>query len=253
MYVGVQRAITNNPTYGILLIGYLGLMMLLLYGRIVRSTSKDYPTQLAWLAVFSTLSLCSTVVAASLITDFPVMPRYLIPAFSWPVVIVVLFLGHYLGQRFVAVGTALSLLAVVLLSVSSYKLANNNGLSGRFYSSEISCIDDALEKEGLSNGIAQYWDAKYLQQFSRLNLRIAQYLETLEEMKWITSKRYFRERYDFAIISEDAEPTYKVSSDVLLRINGSPKQVVACGNRSLYIYGKDKLRTTPSAFSRGSL
>ena len=245
MSVGLHRAITNNPAYAIVFIGYLGLVMFLLHGRIVSSTNRDYPTQLAWLAAFSFLSLSSTFVAASLITDFPVMPRYLIPAFSWPVIIVVLFLGHYLGQRFFAVGTVVSVLAVVSLSSSSYKLAHNNGLSGRFYSSEISCIDDALEKEGLSDGIAQYWDAKYLQQFSRLDLSIAQYLETLEEMKWITSKRYFRDSYDFAIISEDAEPTYKISSDALLRINGAPKQVVSCGNRSVYIYGKDKLRTTP--------
>ena len=183
--------------------------------------------------------------AASLITDFPVMPRYLIPVFSWPVVIVVLFLGHYLGRRFVAVGTAVSVLAVVSLSASGYALARNNGLSGRLYASEISCIDDALEKEGLSNGIAQYWDAKYLQQFSRLDLSIAQYLETLEEMRWITSKRCFRESYDFAVVSEDAEPTYKISSDVLLKINRAPKRVVSCGSRSVYVYGKDKLRTTP--------
>ena len=240
----VQRTATNNPAYGILLIGYLGLVMLLLYGRIGRSTSEDYPRQLTWLAVFSCLSLCSTFVTASLMTDLPVMPRYLIPAFSWPVIIVILFLGHYLGQRFLAVGTVVSALAVVLLTSSSYTLAHNNGLSSRFYPNEISCIDAALEKEGLRNGIAQYWDAKYLQQFSRLDLNVAQHLENLDEMKWITSKRYFRPSYDFAIVSEDAEPAYKISSEALSRINGSPKRVVSCGNRSVYIYGKDKLRTT---------
>jgi hypothetical protein len=247
LYTGVQRAITNNPAYGMLLIGYLGLVMFVLYRRIGSAPHKGSSTQLTWLTVFSFLSLCATFVAASLMTDLPVMPRYLIPAFSWPVAIVVLFLGHYLGPRFFAVGTAFSVLAVVALSASSYTLASSNGLSGRFYSSEIACIDDALEKEGLSNGIAQYWDAKYLQQFSRLDLTIAQYLENLEKMEWITSKRYFRDSYDFAIVDEDAEPTYKISSEALMRINGSPKHVVSCGNRSLYIYGKDKLRTTPTS------
>ena len=244
LYVMVQRTATNNPVYGILLIGYLGLVMLLLYGRIGRSTSEDYPRQLTWLAVFSCLSLCSTFVTASLMTDLPVMPRYLIPVFSWPVIIVILFLGHRLGERFFAVGTVVSALAVVSLSAGSYKLAHDNGLSARFYPTEISCIDEALEKEGLRNGIAQYWDAKYLQQFSRINLNVAQHLENLEEMKWITSKKYFRDSYDFAIVSEDAEPAYKISSEALSRINGSPKRVVSCGNRSVYIYGKDKLRTT---------
>jgi len=244
VYVAVYRTITGNPAYGILFVGYLGLVMFLLYRRIGRSTGTSYPRQLVWLTAFSFLSLCSTFVVAGLMTDLPVMRRYLIPAFSWPVVIVVLFLGHHLGQRFVAVATVISALLVVALSSSAYALAHNGGLSARFYPAEISCIDDALEKEGLSNGIAQYWDAKYLQQFSRLRLNIAQYLENLDEMKWITSKKYFRDSYDFAVVAEDAEPTYKISSEALMRINGSPKQVVSCGNRSLYIYGKDKLRTT---------
>ncbi len=39
-------------------------------------------------------------------------------------VIVVLFLAHYLGQRFFAVGTVVSLLAVLSLSSNSYKLAH---------------------------------------------------------------------------------------------------------------------------------
>ncbi len=242
VYVGIYRTITSNPPYGVVCIGYLALVMFLLYRRINGSTDAGYPQQLVWLAAFSILSLCSTFVVSGLMTDLPVMRRYLIPAFSWPVVIVVLFLGHYLGQRFFAVATVISVLAVAALSSNAYALARDSGLSARFYPAEISCIDDALEKDGLSNGIAQYWDAKYLQQFSRLNLSVAQYLENLEEMKWITSRKYFRDSYDFAIVSEDAEPAYKISSEALSRINGAPKRVVSCGNRTVYIYGKDKLR-----------
>jgi hypothetical protein len=171
------------------------------------------------------------------------MSRYLIPAFSWPVVVVVLFAGHALGERFFGVGTAASALAVVLLGAGSYELAQKNGLSGSYYPADIACVDNALERAGLSHGIAQYWDAKYLQQFSRLNLTIAQHLPNLEELKWITSSRYFRDSYDFAIISEDAEAMDKISSAALLRINGAPKEIVSCGNRSVYLYGNGSLRT----------
>jgi hypothetical protein len=245
LYALFHGAVTNNPAYGIGLIGYLGLMMFVLYGRIMRSTSTDYSPQLTWLAVFSFLSICSTLTAASLMTDLPVVARYVIPALSWPVIVVVLFLGHHLGRRFFPVGAVASAVAVVMMSTSAYTLARRDGLSERFYPQEISCIDDALQKEGLSHGIAQYWDAKYLQQFSRLNLTLAQYLENLEEMKWITSDKYYRDSYDFAVIAEDAQPPYKISSEALKRINNSPKEVVTCGSRSLYIYGKDKLRTAP--------
>ena len=90
-----------------------------------------------------------------------------------------------------------------------------------------------------------------MQDFSRADLRLGQYLENLEEMPWITSARYFRETYDFAIVDENAEPTYKISLDALERINGTPQQTVRCGGRSLYIFGKDRLRvSTPAAPAR---
>jgi hypothetical protein len=244
LWVAVERTITDHPAYGVVFISYLALMIVVYagMGKLIRTS---YPPGLAWIAVFSSLSLLSMVVVAGLMTDLPVMPRYLIPVFAWPVVMVVLLVGHHLRKRFFDAATAISTLAVVVMSARAYQQANDNGLGERLYPDEISCVDDALEKEGLRNGIAQYWDAKYFQQFSRLNLNIAQYLENLEEMKWITSSRYFRSRYDFAIISEDAEPTYKISSETLSKLNGAPKQIVMCGNRSLYIYGKDKLRTRP--------
>jgi hypothetical protein len=245
----VHRAIASSPAYGLLLVGYLALVPLVCYGRAGRWVRTNIPKSLRWLVAFSFLSLCSTVVTATLMTDLPVMSRYLIPAFSWPVVVVLLFAGHALGERFFAVATVASLLGVVLLGAGSYELAQKNGLSRSYYPADIACVDNALERAGLSHGIAQYWDAKYLQQFSRLNLTIAQHLQDLEELKWITSSTYFRDSYDFAIISEDAEAMDKISSAALLRINGAPREVVSCGNRSVYLYGKSSLRTAERAAS----
>jgi hypothetical protein len=175
-------------------------------------------------------------------TDLPVMPRYLIPVFSWPVVTAGLLIGSRMGVRLIPVAIVVSLLAVASLGADAYDLTRQNGVAGRLYPDDIACIDDALERQSLQNGIAQYWDAKYIQTFSRLDLTMAQYLENLEPMKWITSGRYFRNSYDFAVVSEDAEPAYKISSDLLQRVSGPPARVVSCGNRTLYIYGKDRLR-----------
>ena len=245
LYVGVSRAVAATPALGVVGIGYLGLVALALYAGRARAAGRDYPRQLSWVAAFSLLAICATFLVACLITDFPAMPRYLIPAYSWPVAGVVLLLCPILGHRTFAFSASASALIVATLGMSAYALVQSNGLRDRSYAAEISCIDNALEPEGLTHGIAQYWDAKYVQQLSRLDLTIAQYLENLEAMKWIISDRYYRERYDFAIISENAEPTYTISADLLARINGAPKQVVSCGTRSVYIYGKDKLRTTP--------
>jgi hypothetical protein len=225
-------------------VAYVGLMLFAVAGRSVKWTKREQPSPLVWLAVFSLTAICSTMIAAAFVTDVPVMSRYLIPVFFWPVVIVPVIVNHRLGRRFVAVGTVLSLLAAVSLIASSQRLASSNGLSARYYPSDIACVDDAVEREGLDNGIAPYWDAKYLQQFSRLNLNIAQYSDDLAETKWITSQRYFRPRYDFAVLPKDAESTFNISPDDLMKINGAPREIVACGSRLLYIYGKDGLHTS---------
>ncbi|MDR3352083.1 MAG: hypothetical protein LBO00_03550 [Zoogloeaceae bacterium] len=173
----------------------------------------------------------------------PVTSRYLIATFFWPVIVVFIFLRHRLEQHFFVPATLLSLLAVGLMGLSSHRLMEANGLRGDYYPEEISCINDALERENLSNGIAQYWDAKPIQMFSRRKIQIAQHLENLEEMRWITSEGYFRERYDFAIITEKPlGGNYRLSTDILARLNGEPQRITRCGKRSLYLYGKNKLR-----------
>lgn len=229
----------NNPIYGFFFLFYIGVV-LLSFIHLMRGEKEH--SKVSWLAIFSFFSLCTTLVAVLLVTNLPITSRYLIPAVAWPVIIVFIFLSSRWRERFVSAATVISLLALASMSWTSYQLAKNNGIKTKYYSEEISCIDNALEKENLHNGIAQYWDAKYLQNFSRLNLNIAQHIDNLGEMYWITSKKYFKQSYDFAIISENAAPPYKISSDLLTRINGAPKLVKSCGSKSVFVYGKDKMR-----------
>ena len=49
-------------------------------------------------------------------TDLPIMPRYLIPVFCWPLVIVTLFARQHLGRWFLASAAVLSLLAALSLT-----------------------------------------------------------------------------------------------------------------------------------------
>ena len=67
-------------------------------------------------------------------------------------------------------------------------------------------------------------------------------IDYYDEMHWITSKKYFKQSYDFAIISADAAPPFKISSQALTRINGTPKLVETCGRKLVFMYGKDKMR-----------
>lgn len=241
IYVIFNTAITASVVYSVLFFAYLGLIIHVACDLFRRPTARAYPQTLAWLAMFSLMSQCAIVSAVTLITDLEVVERYFIAALSWPVIVVVLFAGHYLQKRFFSPATLLCAAAVVSLGWSTYQLASRNGLSERHYPASVACIDDVLEHAGLNNGIGQYWDAKYLQTFSRLALNIAPHHGDLGEMPWITSKRYFKDRYDFAIISHDAEPQFTLSADQLRRLNGEPRQIAECGTRSVYLYGKDNL------------
>ena len=244
-------AIMNHPLYGAIFVANVVVIGWVLSRR-EETSAGERSERLASLAAFGGASICFTLIALSLITDLPVMPRYLIPAFCWPVVMLTLFLRHYLGRRYIAAAATIAVLAALSVSSHAYTLVNRDGVRPRYYSAELACIDNALADHGLTNGIAQYWDAKYLQQFSRLDLNVAQYLENLEEMRWITSKRYFKRRYDFAVVDETAEPTYRISIEALNRINGPAAATFSCGSRTLYIFGKDKLRTAAAVSSGGS-
>lgn len=240
---GVFATSLGVPAYGILFMVYLGVVICLCSNLCRKPAQRRYPDQLSWLALFSLISLCSASTASALVTSLPVVSRYFIAAFSWPVIVVVIFAGHFLKQRLFAVTSALALLAVVSMSWGTYTLVRENGITTHYYPAEVACLDDALERAGATHGISQYWDSKYLQSFSRLKLSMAQHHESLEEMPWITSKKFFRDNYDFAIISEFIPLHTKLTAEPLVRINGAPEKIVTCGARELYLYPANTMRT----------
>ena len=239
LQVLLSSAIVGNPVFGAIFLLYCALV---LHSFFVLVRNGREVGKLSWVAIFSFFSFFTTLGAASLVTNLPITVRYLIPTLFWPVIIVFIYFSRLLKDVFFHAGAIISLLAISSLCWGYYPLFKKNGILTHYYPSDLACIDEVLEKEGIANGIAQYWDAKYIQNFSRLNLNIAQHLENLGEMHWITSKKYFKQTYDFAILSEAAASPYRISSENLKLLNGVPKSVTICGGRSVYVYGKDKLR-----------
>jgi hypothetical protein len=228
------------PAYKFVFIVYVGVIICICFALFKNRIIKLYPKWFLWLVLFSCVSACLTLAALMLPWDFPPATRYLIPCFSFPLIVIVLFFALHFRKKFAILSLFITIPVVVSMSVDSYELVANNGLNSRYYPDEIACIDDALENTGLTNGIAGYWDAKSTQNFSRLNLEITQFVGDLEERRWITSKRYFKNSYDFALLSE--EPRGKISSDALIELNGNPYRIAVCGSKSIYFYGKGKLQ-----------
>jgi hypothetical protein len=203
------------------------------------------PRPLQLLAAFATLSFLATVGAMLLSKNIQPVPRYLIGALSWPLVSGVFALVHLLGERArhagAALSLALSLLASVLLVGEAWPMRAADGTGHYYYPEQVACIDSALAQAGARHGMAQYWDAKRLQALSRQRLTLAQYTGELERMEWITSEHFYRSTYDFAIVAEQEPAPFKLSRARLAALGGEPLKTVACGDRTVLLYGTGRL------------
>lgn len=229
------------PFLGVLVVAHmvLGIAGALTYALKGKFMNLPRPLLLLW--SFSVASQAATVFALLFVTLLPVAPRYLIPVLFWPLIIGVLVARHLLRQHFYWAGVAVAALLSSMLLFDGIRSSPATPVQA-YYPEQIACIDRALGATGLRNGIAQYWDAKYVQAFSQHRLALAQHDYDLHETRWITSERYFRPAYDFAIISEDAEKTSSLPAHLIVATNGEPAQSVACGNRTVLLFGPDKLR-----------
>jgi hypothetical protein len=236
----VNSVITAYPFFILIFFSYCAIATLATFRWL--KTSEKF-SQLDWLSVFSVLSILTTLTALLVLTNTPTLgARYLIPLFFWPIIVVVLFASQYLKRWFVPITIALSVMTMLQLTVRSDELLKRNTLTLEYQPSEIACIDEGLKNTNARNGVAQYWDARYLQSFSKLKLSVAQCSKNLDRMYFVTSKKYFRERYDFAISSADINADWKISEKTLIQSGGRPTSIKYCGSKTLYVFKKEQLQ-----------
>jgi len=203
------------------------------------------PLQL--LAAFATLSCAATLAVMLLSTTVLPVARYLISALSLPLIAGVFALAHLLGQHFRYPGVALCLVFTGLLAADAWKARAQDDSASYYYTERIACVDRVLAAAAARHGIAQYWDAKHLQGLSRSQLTLAQYTPELEPMKWITSERFFRPAYDFAIIANGAAGEFRLPVARLIAFNGEPAQTAQCGDLTVLVYATGTLRVPAAA------
>ena len=236
----------NIPAYGMFFLGYFASLVIAFF--FADKIPKAFRKNLLWFLWFSMFSALVNMCAIVLNEFIVYMPRYMLPAFFLPVMVAVLTIFCCVGKRL------LSLAAISLGAAFSAKLlwlsflaVQQRGLRMDYYPEQVRCIDRILEEEGLSHGIAQYWSAKNIQGFSRQGVVLAQYIHN-QEYRHITSSRFFRDRYDFAIFFrepvQNPELTHAriVFPETLEQINGAPEMVFSCGNKDIHVYGKNRLR-----------
>jgi hypothetical protein len=99
------------------------------------------------------------------------------------------------------------------------------------------CVDRFVEQTGARYGVAQYWQSKNLYMLSKYPIIIAQYDGSGNQYRWITSNRWYRDRYDFVLIDHQAtKPYYKINGSRIIKQNGEPSRIFECGNTEIFYY-----------------
>lgn len=238
----------TRPLLAAALLLSLGLGAACMLASLRRRTLPGLSRPLHLLAVFATLSFLATVSAMLLSKNVLPVPRYLIAALSWPLVAGLFALAHLFDGRFRHAGVlplALGLGFAALLAGDAWRLRDVRDTARYYYPEQVACIDQALAAAGARYGMAQYWDAKRLQALSRQPLTLAQYTGELDRMEWITSTRFYRDRYDFAIVGDQEPAEFRLSRTRLAALGSQPLREVACGDRSVLLYGPGGLRAPP--------
>jgi hypothetical protein len=209
------------------------------------NNKSNQEQNLTFFTIYAFLSILASLIFC-LISALPVTNRYLIPMFVLPVISVFYFIYNLAKRSEILALSSYSLFAVSCIYTLTPKL--KNGYITNYYPEEVACIDQALSQELEPNttlhGIAGYWDAKFIQNWSKKDLILGQHNSDLTKYSWITSDKYFQTTYDFAIISDNGGPGYLISEEALVRINGAPKVSKQCNNKKLLIYPKYGLKTT---------
>ena len=236
----VNSVINVYPFFILIFFSYCAIATLATFRWLKKS---EKVSQLDWLSAFSLLSILTTFAALLVLTKTPTLgARYLIPLFFWPIIVVVLFASQYLRRWFVPITIAMSIMTMLQLSIRSDDLLKKNQPTLDFQPSEIACIDEGLKNTNARNGVAQYWDARYFQSFSKLKLNVAPCTKNLDRMYFVTSKKYFKERYDFAISSSNVNADWKISEKTLIQSSGRPTSIKYCGSKTLYVFNKEQLQ-----------
>lgn len=238
----------TTPTYAIVMAGYAVVAVVLARRFFSGATQDAGERRLALLVIFATASALSMLAAEALVISIPHAPRYQLQTFSWPIIILSLFMAMRWQGRFIPVAGVVSAVIAAALTWNAGTLVRQNGFNPKIYPEEMACIDDALEPTQARHGVSQYWDAKRTQALSRLDLTLAAYLDIVPEgdnllpFKWITTDRYFRDRYDFVLVDLDAPKQLRIESDLMKRMSGPPQKSVQCGRKLLHVYTPGAVR-----------
>ena len=182
--------------------------------------------------------------AAILTTTNEVSIRHMIPTFIIPFIIPFIFIFKYFSSRFIInikYGfPSMLLIMLIILIVQDIKKVKNKKFHQRYSDSLVDCLDNFIDKTGnIKYGVSQYWQVKKLYMTSKHNIIMAQVHGNLKPYLWITTKSWYRDKYDFAIIDHrERYGWYRLDKEKIIKINGEPDKIATYEDKEILYYNK---------------
>jgi len=196
-----------------------------------------------FLSIFLIFTALITIFAMWMSADFILSNyaeiRYMIPVFLGPIVFAPILLRG-IGLRLLSPFLAPVFLTIILLSYSLFifpKVLHKVPIYSDYYPENVRCIDSTLSPLGVHKGISPYWQARYITMLSQKNIQIVAVNPDTSPYLWISNKKWYLGKFDFAIIPEGDKNMLRSFLSHL----GKPISTAKCPGMFLLVYGVEKI------------
>lgn len=216
------------------------LIMLFVLVKMFRSVIRRKDEDRMPLSPFEVTSLTFlfglifTLSVSFLHSELPTSPRYLIPAFLFPIFLAFWQIYNWLSRKTLGIkfGSA-ALVGTLLFASVAYPIP---AIKWVHRPQEIQCFERFAREQNLKFGAGEYWDAKYIQGLSEVRVTIAQYFTGYKKQQWITSDSFYKNQYDFLVVSNVDKDPYLLDVRELEQLSSEHSAVVNCGKFSVFAF-----------------
>jgi hypothetical protein len=195
-------------------------------------------TTLPVLAVFALLSGTLPILAA-LASSVGTSPRYALPLFYWPCILVAMILTQIEWRRAIVVAVVVACVASLASTTFAVRDAVRLGLQDSYYPPSVACLDDAAAKFGVTHAIGTYWIAKPTQAFSRTGLTVTVLNGQWLPRAWVATIDNVFPAYDAFI--EGKGDVNDANRKKLAAKFGKPSDVINCPGSKMYVWAPGRI------------
>ncbi len=117
---------------------------------------------------------------------------------------------------------------LLLLGYQSYDKFKNATTYSDYYPNTVKCFDAFITETGAKAGASGYWLSKRLVLLSKHEVTIAQYLTNLKRYEWVSTKSWYKNKYDFFLIDSSVPRPHQLDKKVITTRFGKPEKEYKC-------------------------